>query len=119
MITETPTGRHLELAPSSGGTETSGSVKRKAIGTIDFDRPGSYVVGVSGDFPERVFYIRPSMASRVLWNIAGMTLLGHHCLASCADHGDSHSGEEVHCPKGYDPKGYEPEGERFDGASRR
>lgn len=76
VITETPTGRLLQLAPSSGGSETSGSVRRKAIGTIDFDRPGSYVVDVRGDFAERVFYLRPSMAARVLRNMAIMTLLG-------------------------------------------
>ena len=69
-------GGEVVLSPSSGGTEASGYVKRKAIGDVVLDHPGSYVIEVKGDFPQRVFYVRRSAVKEVLWGIAKVALLG-------------------------------------------
>ena len=69
-VRDLQSGRTFQFSPSSGGTETIGNVKRKSIGDVALDRPGNYIIEVSGSFPERVFYVRRSAISTVLRGIA-------------------------------------------------
>lgn len=78
-VRDVQSGRTFQFSPSSGGSETIGNVKRKSIGDVSLDRPGNYIIEVSGSFPERVFYVRRSAVSTVLSGIAisaGLGLIG-------------------------------------------
>ncbi len=75
-ISDAQSGRTFPFSPSQGGTETIGSVKRKSLGDVYLDRPGTYVIDVSGDFPKRVFYVRRSAVLTVLSGIAIVAVLG-------------------------------------------
>jgi hypothetical protein len=75
-VRDAQSGRTFKFSPSSGGTETIGNVKRKSIGAVSLDRPGNYIIEVSGSFPERVFYLRMSAVSTVLSGIAISAALG-------------------------------------------
>ncbi len=75
-VREAQSGRTFQFSLSSGGSENIGNVKRKSIAEVSLDRPGNYVIEVSGSFPERVFYIRRSAVSMVLSGIAISAMLG-------------------------------------------
>ncbi len=69
-------GSEVPFSPSLGGTETVGNVKRKEIGDFILTRSGPFSIEVSGDFPQRVFYVRRSAIKEVLSGIAIVVLLG-------------------------------------------
>jgi uncharacterized Tic20 family protein len=75
-VRDARSGSEVLFSPSSGGTETIGSVKRKEIGDFSLGRSGSYVIEVTGDFPQRVFYVRRSAAKEVFSGVAIVVLLG-------------------------------------------
>lgn len=75
-ISDAQADRTFSFSPSQGGTETNGSVKRRSLGDVYLDRPGVYVIGVSGNFAERVFYVRRSAVLTVLSGIAIVAALG-------------------------------------------
>ncbi|HSQ77993.1 MAG TPA: DUF4870 domain-containing protein [Nitrospirota bacterium] len=75
-VRDARSGSEVSFSPSSAGTETIGNVKRRAIGDVVLDRSGSYVIEVSGDFPQRVFYVRRSAVKEVFSGIAWVALLG-------------------------------------------
>lgn len=75
-VRDEQTGRPFQFSPSTGGTETIGNVKRKSIGDVSINSPGTYIIDVSGSFPERVFYVRRSALSNVLKGIATVGVLG-------------------------------------------
>ena len=76
VVRDAQSGRTFQFSPSTGGTETIGNVKRKSIGGVSIDSPGTYIIDVSGSFPERVFYARRSALSTVLKGIATVVMLG-------------------------------------------
>jgi len=75
-VRDARSGSEVLFSPSSGGTETIGSVKRKELGDFSPDRSGPYVIEVTGDFPQRVFYARRSAVKEVFSGIALVALLG-------------------------------------------
>jgi len=75
-VRDARSGSEVFFSPSSGATETIGNVKRRLIGDVVLDRSGSYIIEVSGDFPQRVFYVRRSAAKEVFSGIALVALLG-------------------------------------------
>jgi uncharacterized Tic20 family protein len=75
-VRDTRSGSEVLFSPSSGGKETIGSVKRKEIGDFSLGRSGSYVIEVTGDFPQRVFYVRRSVVKEVFSGVAIVALLG-------------------------------------------
>ncbi len=75
-VRDAVTGDEVRFSPSSmGGTETVGNVRRKEIGDFSPGRPGSYVIEVAGDFPQRVFYVRRSAVREILSGVAMIALL--------------------------------------------
>ncbi len=69
-------GSEVFFSPSSGGTETIGNVKRRLIGDVSLDHPGSYVFEVTGDFSPRVFYVRRSAVKEIFSGVAMIALFG-------------------------------------------
>ncbi len=75
-ISDVLTEKNIELSPSYGGKETSGPGEKYSIGNVHFDRPGEYKIEVKGNFPERVFFLRPSIFRSVLTGVLLSFLLG-------------------------------------------
>lgn len=75
-VRDARSGTEVLFSPSSGFSETSGNVKRRLVGDVSLDHPGPYSFEVTGDFPERVFYVRRSAVKEVFSGVAMIALLG-------------------------------------------
>ncbi|MGE5893443.1 MAG: DUF4870 domain-containing protein, partial [bacterium] len=75
-VIETQSGRSLPVLPTAQSTETVGFIKRKAINSITFDKPGIYTIDVSGDFEERVFFLRRSLMAGFFTGLIAVAVLG-------------------------------------------
>ncbi len=66
----------VPLETSSGVTETVGSVKRHAVGNMEFPSAGTYTIEVKGDFPDKIFYVRRSMWKKIVVNVVIASVIG-------------------------------------------
>jgi hypothetical protein len=74
-VREIFSGKFLPVSPSSAAAETAGQIKRKSVGSINFDTRGQYVIEVTGEFPDRVFSLRRSVFSRIVTGVAAFLAL--------------------------------------------
>jgi hypothetical protein len=71
-IVERGTDREVPMTQGLGGSESSGSEKRSSVGEFEAARPGVYLIEVTGNFEQRVFSVRRSLAARFFLGIVGL-----------------------------------------------
>ncbi len=82
IVTETASGKPLEVSSSRGASSKTGEAERVSIASFEVAAPGRHEIVVEGGFEPRVFSIGPNILPQLFMTIAGV--LGAVLLAITA-----------------------------------